>query len=168
MDLPLLTNFRVTRDPRNVVTGIVNVPGRTHNVFNEEALSELGMLVDGLYKDPTIRLVLFRSGKQAGFHAGGDLRWVYAIESRDAVDRLAVAGQELFDRIERLPMPTVAVIHGPCLGGGLEFASPAAIGWPGTTSVRGSACRKYRWACSLAGEVHSVCRNWWVCRPRWT
>ncbi len=122
MDLPLLTNFRVTRDPRNVVTGIVNVPGRTHNVFNEEALSELGMLVDGLYKDPTIRLVLFRSGKQAGFHAGGDLRWVYAIESRDAVDRLAVAGQELFDRIERLPMPTVAVIHGPCLGGGLEFA----------------------------------------------
>src|SRR5207248_6781424 len=32
------------------------------------------------------------------------------------------AGQQLFDRVERLPFPTVAVIHGMCLGGGLEFA----------------------------------------------
>ena len=39
-----------------------------------------------------------------------------------ATAEISRRGQQLFDRIERLPMPTVAVIHGPCLGGGLEFA----------------------------------------------
>ena len=36
--------------------------------------------------------------------------------------RLIEEGQTLFQRIEWLPMPTIAVIHGPCLGGGLELA----------------------------------------------
>ena len=66
-------NFRVTKESRGVLTVAMDVPGRTHNVFNEEVLAELQTLIDELEHDPTIRLVLFRSGKESGFLAGGDL-----------------------------------------------------------------------------------------------
>ncbi len=122
MPLSGLKNFRVTQDSRGVLTVAIDVPGRTHNVFTEEVLAELQSLLDKLEHDPTIRLVLFRSGKESGFLAGGDLRMLSAMQSRDTAGQIVIIGQKLLDRLERLPTPTVAAIHGPCLGGGLEFA----------------------------------------------
>ena len=66
--------------------------------------------------------MLFQSGKESGFHVGADLRTIAAIQSPEAADEFIRIGQKVLDQIERLPVPTVAVIHGPCLGGGLEFA----------------------------------------------
>ena len=117
-----LENFHVTRDTRGVATVLMDVPGRTYNVFTEEVFAELGRLVADLQRDVTIRLVLFQSGKESGFHVGADLRTIAAIQSPEAADEFIRIGQKVLDQIERLPMPTVAVIHGPCLGGGLEFA----------------------------------------------
>jgi 3-hydroxyacyl-CoA dehydrogenase/enoyl-CoA hydratase/3-hydroxybutyryl-CoA epimerase len=66
--------------------------------------------------------VVFRSAKPSGFMAGADVHRIRQIESESEVRAVLTAGHELFDRGERLPCPTIAVIHGPCLGGGLEFA----------------------------------------------
>lgn len=117
-----LRNYHVSRDPHGVVTVALDVPGRPHNVFGEEVVFELQTLVSELEHDGSARLVLFRSGKPSGFLAGGDLREIRAIRDPQTADQIIAIGQKLFDRLERLPMPTVAVIHGPCLGGGLEFA----------------------------------------------
>src|SRR5262249_22731926 len=53
---------------------------------------------------------------------GADVRRIRGLESEGEVRTVLAAGHELFDRVERLPCPTVAAVHGPCLGGGLEFA----------------------------------------------
>lgn len=122
MPLPELNNFRLSRDSRNVLTVTLDVPGRSCNVFDESVIAELQMLVDHWEHDPELKLVLFRSDKESGLLAGADLLTIRAIRNRETADQIVTIGQKLFDRLERLPIPTVAVIHGACLGAGLEFA----------------------------------------------
>ena len=79
MDLSNLKNFRVTCDGRGVVTVALDVPGRAYNLFTEQVLAELQSLVAHLEHDPAARLVIFRSAKESGFLAGGDLREISAL-----------------------------------------------------------------------------------------
>jgi 3-hydroxyacyl-CoA dehydrogenase/enoyl-CoA hydratase/3-hydroxybutyryl-CoA epimerase len=117
-----LKNFQLTSDARGVVSVGLDVADRKFNVLTTEVFEELQTLLARLEKDPAARLVMFRGAKETGFLAGADLKEINAMQDRESVQRFAVAGQEAFDRLERLRIPTVAVIHGPCLGGGLEFA----------------------------------------------
>src|SRR6185312_616189 len=45
-----------------------------------------------------------------------------AIRDTAGATAISAAGQKMFDKLAGLPMPTIAAISGPCLGGGLEFA----------------------------------------------
>ena len=69
-----------------------------------------------------MRLVLVRSAKPGCFIAGADIGELLALPDAEAATRLNVKVHALFDRIAALPVPTVAVIDGACLGGGSEFA----------------------------------------------
>src|SRR5262245_40820518 len=113
--------LRLDRDPRGVATVTFDVQGSPVNVFNDEMFRELGRAVEQLERDSP-RAVVFRSAKPSGFMAGADVHHIRRIESETEARAVIDAGHELFDRVEKLPCPTVAVIHGPCLGGGLEFA----------------------------------------------
>ena len=95
--------------------------GSPVNVFNEEVFVELQRVIEQIERDPP-KVVVFRSGKPSGFFAGADVHQIRKLRTADEVRTVLAAGQELFERIERLPCPTIAVIHGLCLGGGLEFA----------------------------------------------
>jgi 3-hydroxyacyl-CoA dehydrogenase/enoyl-CoA hydratase/3-hydroxybutyryl-CoA epimerase/3-hydroxyacyl-CoA dehydrogenase/enoyl-CoA hydratase/3-hydroxybutyryl-CoA epimerase/enoyl-CoA isomerase len=68
-----------------------------------------------------------RSGKPGQFVAGADLNELADLSrlSRKEVAAFASRGQEVFDQISQLPYPTVALIDGPCLGGGAEYALAA-------------------------------------------
>jgi 3-hydroxyacyl-CoA dehydrogenase/enoyl-CoA hydratase/3-hydroxybutyryl-CoA epimerase len=114
-------HLRTDRDARGVATVTFDVQGVPMNVFNEEVFRELEQVVAQLEREPP-RLVVFRSAKASGFLAGADVPTIRAMRTADEVRMVLSAGHELFDRVERLPFPTVAVTHGPCLGGGLEFA----------------------------------------------
>jgi 3-hydroxyacyl-CoA dehydrogenase/enoyl-CoA hydratase/3-hydroxybutyryl-CoA epimerase len=111
----------VERDTDGSAVLILDVPGRGVNVFNRQVLTDLDAGVSAV-ADAKPPLLVIRSGKKSGFVAGADLHEFLAI--RDAADATAVstAGQKLFDKLAGLPMPTLAAISGPCLGGGLEFA----------------------------------------------
>lgn len=115
-------HLRVERSAQGVVTVTFDSAGRKVNVFEPHLLEELASVVTDLERGPPPPLVLFRSGKPSGFLAGADLHWIASLASEHEAQAMLRVGQELFGRIEALPMPTVAVIHGPCLGGGLEFA----------------------------------------------
>lgn len=127
-------NFLVETDPQGVVTVSLDVRNRPMNVFDWGVMNELERVVghleaalEALPESPLeatkgIRLVVFRSHKESGFLAGADVHGIAKIDSPGEVRRLVTFGQAIFDRIEKLPVPTVAVIHGPCLGGGLEWA----------------------------------------------
>jgi 3-hydroxyacyl-CoA dehydrogenase/enoyl-CoA hydratase/3-hydroxybutyryl-CoA epimerase len=100
----------------------LDVAGRPVNVFNRQVIADLHAALDFLTTVPSLRLLGIRSGKASGFIAGADLEEFAAVRSADEAVALSAAGQQLMDRLAGLRVSTVALIHGPCLGGGLEFA----------------------------------------------
>ena len=122
MNNPPYKNFDVAVDDRGVATVTLNVPGHPMNILNREVLTELDLIVHDFENGDHIRLIVFQSSKESGFLAGADVNAIAEIDSAIHAMRVIETGQTLFQRIEWLPVPTVAVIHGPCLGGGLEWA----------------------------------------------
>ncbi|HEY0512170.1 MAG TPA: 3-hydroxyacyl-CoA dehydrogenase NAD-binding domain-containing protein [Thermoanaerobaculia bacterium] len=66
--------------------------------------------------------LVIHSGKPDGFVAGADLEELLALSDPADVHTMLRRGHELMERLAALPFPTVAAIHGACLGGGLELA----------------------------------------------
>ncbi len=122
MNLKTYKNFCVDTDVRGVTTIELDVPDRPMNVLTQEVMDELEQIVSGLERAINVHLVVIRSGKDSGFLAGADVNVIAAIDSDTQANSLIQAGQSLFARIESLPMPKLVVIHGVCLGGGLELA----------------------------------------------
>ncbi len=91
------------------------------NTFSSEVLSELMQIIDGLKGDKP-RGVVIRSGKASGFIAGADVKEFSAVRDFDAALKFIAQGQDTFDALAALPCPTIALIKGFCLGGGLELA----------------------------------------------
>lgn len=91
------------------------------NVLTESILDQFVAHLDHLARLP-LRGLVIRSGKGNGFIAGADVRAFTPMASREQALTLIRRGQRAFDRLEVLPFPTLALIHGFCLGGGLELA----------------------------------------------
>ena len=68
------------------------------------------------------RGLVILSDKKNGFIAGADVREFTQLENYDHALDAIQRGQAVFDRLAALPFPTVALIHGFCLGGGLELS----------------------------------------------
>ena len=91
------------------------------NVLSSHVIEELDGLLDELHARPPKGLVMY-SGKPGSFIMGADITEFGDFGSADEVARLGKLGQGVFLRIQSLPCPTVAVVNGVCLGGGLEIA----------------------------------------------
>ena len=99
-------------------------PERKVNVLTEAVMVRLADIVreiQSLAEQGRIRAVVFRSGKD-GFIAGADVGAIEAIADPEAGAEASRFGQAVFRAIEELSVPTVAAIHGVCLGGGTELA----------------------------------------------
>lgn len=91
------------------------------NVLTREILLELESIVANLAATPPTGLIVY-SGKSNGFIAGADLNEFPDIGSEELAYELVRRGQRIFDALDQLPCPSVAVINGFALGGGLELA----------------------------------------------
>jgi 3-hydroxyacyl-CoA dehydrogenase/enoyl-CoA hydratase/3-hydroxybutyryl-CoA epimerase len=91
------------------------------NTLDDETLVELDAALDKLERDRPRGLVI-RSAKAGGFVAGADIAQFRRITDVAQIEALLARGHAILDRLDRLPLPTIAVIHGYCLGGGLELA----------------------------------------------
>lgn len=91
------------------------------NVLSGEVLLELNHLLEQLESNRPSGVVVY-SGKPNGFVMGADINEFTTIKNTEQAYELIRLGQGVIDRLEALPCPTVAVINGFALGGGLELA----------------------------------------------
>ena len=98
-----------------------DVPGSSANVLSATVLEALDAQLDDLEQRRPRGLVI-RSGKAGGFIAGADVREFTRLATHAEALQVIRRGQAVFDRLAALPFPTLALIHGYCLGGGLELA----------------------------------------------
>ena len=106
-----------------VVTIIFDQENSSANVFNENMFAELDeqlTFIEDNQKD--FRGVIFKSAKPSIFIAGADLKSFADDPTPERISYLIKLGQQIFDRIENLCIPTVAAINGACVGGGYELA----------------------------------------------
>ena len=124
-DIANLKDWRFEVDFTGVAWATFDVQGQSQNTLGRGPLEELGAIVQAVEegaRDKRIRGVIFLSGKEKSFIAGADIREFDSLKTEAQVTEGIHAVTAMFDRIERLPIPAVAAIHGFCLGGGLEFA----------------------------------------------
>ncbi len=100
----------------------IDVPGAPVNTLTPGMVGEFETLFGEIEQDREIKGVVIASAKPAGFIAGADVEQFASFKSSHDASQVSALGQELLNRLEKLPAPTVAAIHGACLGGGLETA----------------------------------------------
>jgi enoyl-CoA hydratase/carnithine racemase len=114
--------WRWQEAPDGIRTLWFDQPGRSQNVINDFALDELEARLNELENDSSARGLVIRSAKPAGFCAGIDLKGISAFQTPADAEAFVRHGLAVFDHLSDLAVPTLAVIHGVCLGGGLELA----------------------------------------------
>ena len=114
-------NIYVERDADGIAWLNFDQADSSANVLTAEMFVDLDAALDDIIKDPPAGLV-FLSSKKSGFIAGADVKAFTRIDTEAQVKEIIETGQSMFNRIESLAVPTVALIHGFCLGGGLELS----------------------------------------------
>ena len=93
------------------------------SVLDEETLKELHSAIEDIKKkEEDLKGLLFFSHNSHCFSAGVDIGLISQCKTESEAADGSEKGQSLFNQIEDLSFPTVACVHGPCLGGGLELA----------------------------------------------
>lgn len=88
------------------------------NVINLSVFNELEKILVKIKKDKLATGLVLTSGKANGFIAGADIKAF----KQDFAQSILEKGHKVFEQLEELNIPTIAVINGFCLGGGLELA----------------------------------------------
>lgn len=91
------------------------------NTLSEACLIELDEILDELQNTIKPAGLIIRSGKSSGFIMGADISEFKNFKSSEEALQFIQKGQAIFNKLERLPFPTVAMIQGFCLGGGMEL-----------------------------------------------
>ena len=114
-------HFKLTRDADGVAWLLFDREGASANTLSADLIEELDKVLAELESVRPTGLVI-RSAKTSGFIAGADVNEFRGATDSSAVETEIGRAHAVIDRLEALRIPTVAVIHGFCLGGGLEVA----------------------------------------------
>jgi 3-hydroxyacyl-CoA dehydrogenase/enoyl-CoA hydratase/3-hydroxybutyryl-CoA epimerase len=114
-------NFKLTRDSDGIAWLLFDRADASANTLSADVLEELDAVLTVLDAQRPAGLVI-RSAKPSGFIAGADVNAFRGATDARMVEVEIGRAHAVIDRLEALKIPTVAVIHGFCLGGGLEVA----------------------------------------------
>ena len=132
-------HWRIERDSEGLAWLWFDKAGESTNTFSSDAMDELRAIVASLAAATAAgkpRGLVVLSAKESGFIAGADVREFMRISTPDEATALVRRGWETFNEFAALPFPTLALIRGFCMGGGLELALACtyriAVDEPGT------------------------------------
>ncbi|HTQ74176.1 MAG TPA: 3-hydroxyacyl-CoA dehydrogenase NAD-binding domain-containing protein [Burkholderiales bacterium] len=128
-------NWKLATDADNLVWLSLDKAGGSTNVLSADVMSELDRILDEVAAQKPRGLVI-RSAKESGFIAGADVEEFTKIKDPDDAMRLVKRGWDLYNKLAALPFPTLALVDGFCMGGGVELALACryrvAVDQPGT------------------------------------
>lgn len=115
--------FQLSVNQEGIATLLFDLPGEKVNKLSQPVLEELEQMLEQAAKDHTIKALTIASGKEGIFIAGADLHaFEDSFKDPSIADRLIAYGHRVYNKLASLPFPTVALINGACLGGGMELA----------------------------------------------
>src|SRR6516165_8965696 len=114
-------NFKLTQDGDGIAWLLFDREGASANTLSAEVMEEFDRILGELESHRPAGLVI-RSAKKSGFVAGADVNEFGGIADSNLAEQTIGRAHAVIDRLEALRVPNVAVIHGFCLGGGLEVA----------------------------------------------
>jgi 3-hydroxyacyl-CoA dehydrogenase/enoyl-CoA hydratase/3-hydroxybutyryl-CoA epimerase len=130
-----MKHWTITRDADGLARLTFDKDGASTNTLSGEVLAELNEALDILDREPPTGLII-ASGKANGFIAGADVDEFRTVRDDAGAIAIVKRGWDTFERLAKVPYPTLALIKGFCLGGGLELALACryrvAIDEPGT------------------------------------
>ncbi len=115
-------HWRRETDSRGICRLVLDKAGASSNTLSRAVLSQLDEQLTALAKDSGLTGLVIESAKSNGFILGADVSEFGSVDDPGAAARLAGQGQAMLDRIAALDCPSVALINGYALGGGLELA----------------------------------------------
>jgi len=108
-------------DDRGILWATLDKRNSSQNVLSRAVLEQLSDYLEQINQELPTGLVI-RSGKPSGFIAGADIHEFLEIGSEEDALALIRRGQSVFNQLDALPCPTLALIDGVCMGGGTELA----------------------------------------------
>src|SRR5260370_9861463 len=114
-------HFKLTRDGDGIAWLLFDRAGASANTLSADVIEELDTVLAALESQRPTGIVI-RSAKKSGFIAGADVTEFRGAPDSKPVEPAIGGAHAVIDGLEALKIPTVAVIHGFCLGGGLEVA----------------------------------------------
>jgi 3-hydroxyacyl-CoA dehydrogenase / enoyl-CoA hydratase / 3-hydroxybutyryl-CoA epimerase len=114
-------HFKLTRDADGIAWLLFDRAEASANTLSADVLAEFDSILSALESERPTGFVI-RSAKTSGFVAGADVNEFRGATDSHAVETAIGKAHAVIDRLEALKIPSVAVIHGFCLGGGLEIA----------------------------------------------
>jgi 3-hydroxyacyl-CoA dehydrogenase/enoyl-CoA hydratase/3-hydroxybutyryl-CoA epimerase len=115
------SHWKFSTGPDGVLFLTVDRAGSSVNALSRAVLDELDVMLERIAIGRPAAVVI-HSAKPSGFAVGADLNEFEEYARKGMIREEIEHGQRVFERLAGLPMPTVAAIHGVCMGGGTELA----------------------------------------------
>ncbi len=119
-----LKDWRFSIDGEGIAWAIFDREGESANSLGRRPIEEFNAIIERVEAEArakTVRGLVIMSGKERGFIVGADIREFEHFKTEADVIASIKPVNEMLDRLEKLPIPTVAAVHGVCVGGGLEL-----------------------------------------------
>lgn len=116
-----LTHWKIEHDEQGILWAGLDRNDSSANTINDEVLEQLQWIIEQASTDKAKGLII-HSLKQKGFIAGADISHFSKFTESEQVITFLEKGQTVLNNLEALTVPTVAMIDGFCMGGGLELA----------------------------------------------
>ncbi len=127
-------HWRLETGPDGIASLTFDLQGSSANTLGSAAMRELNDCL-GRVASSGAKALVIRSAKDSGFIAGADISEFTGLTDLQQAYELVRTGQKVFDRIETLPMPTVAACTASRSAAASNWRSPAIIASAPTTGV---------------------------------